>query len=587
MTVLASLVRANDRVANGADATTPGYARVPVGFLVPLAPDGIPAAPIDLRQEQGLRRQVAAPLMAVPQPPRRTVQIEPCLMWDKTAYALGVTGKEDKRTATEHAAWRTLHLEALATETDPGLLALLRFVENWQPERFQALGWPSAMLDQNIVFALESDRLDNIRIHDRPAARALVTQRSADDGRPEAFCLVTGESGPIARLHPAIKGVWGAQSSGAALVSYNADASESYGHKQGDNAPISAAAATAYTGALNRMLERDSPNRIQIGDATVVFWAEASSAGAAEVAEETFGAFFSGLPVADDRVEAAKVRSVLEKIRSGRPVAEVDPRLVEGVRFYVLGLSPNNARLSIRHWIADDFGHVAANLARHAEAMRIDPPPPGEGPSIWRCLIETAVQNKIENIQPTLAGEWLRAILAGGAYPQSLLSEVLSRIRADRNVNAIRVAIVKAVLTTNGTKGVPVSLDPINTEPGYLLGRLFAVYESIQAAVPGTKVNATIRDKFYASASATPRAVFPSLDRQSTHHLGRLRKETRLAPLFQRRLGEIYALSSPDKLFPATLAPTQQALFSIGYYHQRYNRTNNTVKPVPETEESN
>jgi CRISPR-associated protein Csd1 len=256
------------------------------------------------------------------------------------------------------------------------------------------------MLDQNIVFALESDRLDNIRIHDRTAARALVTRRSSEEGRPKAFCLVTGEPGPIARLHPAIKGVWGAQSSGAALVSYNADASESYGHKQSDNAPISEAAATAYTGALNRMLERDSPNRIQIGDATVVFWAEAPSAGAAEVAEETFAAFFSGLPVVDEMAEAAKVRSVLEKIRSGRPVAEVDPRLVEGVRFYVLGLSPDNARLSVRHWIADDFGHVAANLARHAEAMRINPPPSGEGPSIWRCLIETAVQNKSENKRP-------------------------------------------------------------------------------------------------------------------------------------------------------------------------------------------
>jgi CRISPR-associated protein Csd1 len=214
----------------------------------------------------------------------------------------------------------------------------------------------------------------DVRIHDRHAARTLWAALTAASEGGEAICLVSGERAPITRLHPAIKGVWGAQSAGASLVPFNLDAFTSYGHDQGDNAPVSEAATFAYT-----------------------------------TAEALFGVLLG----IDEEVQASKVRPILEKIRAGRPLAEAAPELAGGVRFYVLGLSPNVARLSVRFWLEDDFGVIAKNFARHLEAMRIAPPPKDENPSIWRCLIEAAVQHKSGNIPPNLAGEWLRAILTG------------------------------------------------------------------------------------------------------------------------------------------------------------------------------
>jgi CRISPR-associated protein Csd1 len=378
---------------------------------------------------------------------------------------------------------------------------------------------------------------------------------------------VTGESRPLARLHPAIKGVWGAQSSGASLVSFNQDAFTSYGHEQGENAPVSEAAAFAYTTALNHFLARDSAQRIQIGDASTVFWADGSNTAAKE-AEGVFAALL-GANAADDSVEARKVGAILKAIREGRPAADFKPDLPEGVRFFVLALAPNAARISVRFYIEDDFGTIAEHFLTHAERMRLDPPRE-ERPSIWRLLIETAVRQNSENIPPNLAGDWLRAILTGNPYPLTLLSTVLMRLRADRDVNSLRVAMLKAVLIRNFSWEVPVSLDVENRDSGYLLGRLFAAYEYAQMQALGPSVNATIRDQYYGTASATPRSVFPLLQRKATHHLSRLRKDKPgLAVNLDRHIGEIFELADPDSLFVPTLSAQRQAMFAVGYYHQR------------------
>jgi CRISPR-associated protein Csd1 len=580
MTVLQALNAAYDRLADRGEVPPFGYSKEKIGFLISLNEDGAPAgAPVDLREGAG--KKLVAPLMAVPQPAKRTSGTSSNFMWDKTSYVLGVTGGEGRRTADEHAAFVVRHVENLAGTDDPGLLALRRFIEAWTPEQFTALGWPEEMKDQNVVFALERERLDRVRIHDRPAARALWARLISSGGGGEAACLVSGERGPVARLHPAIKGVWGAQSSGASLVSFNLDAFTSYGHEQGDNAPISEAAAFAYTTVLNRFLERDSPHRIQVGDASTVFWADASDAVAVGDSEALFGALLADTQI-DETMQAARVGAVLQKIREGRPLADAAPELAEGVRFFVLGLSPNAARLSVRFWLEDDFGVIAERFARHLELMRIDPPPKDEHPSIWRCLIETAAQRKSENIPPNLAGEWLRAILTGGAYPLTLLATALMRLRADKDVNALRVAILKSVLVSRG-KEVPMSLDPENKDPGYLLGRLFASYEQIQNAAFGRSLNSTIRDKFYGAASATPRKVFTLLDKGSTNHLSKLAKEKKgYAVVLERQIADIMEQFEPSTdPFPAFLTSDQQSLFAVGYYHQKYHRKDAGAAEAP------
>lgn len=571
MSALASLVRAYDRLATRGEVPAFGYSQEKIGFLISLNVDGTPAGrPIDLRE--GERRKKVSRMMAVPAAFKRPgVTPRAFFLWDNTAYALGITASEGKDGSTRLEAFRERHRHELAGTKDEGLLALLKFVDAWTPEDFERLGWPDEMKDQNVVFTLESERRQDIRIHDRPAARELWAKLSAGADKVEAACLVTGERGPVARLHSAIKGVWGAQTSGASIVSFNLDAFTSYGHEQGDNAPVSEAAAFAYTTALNRFLEKGSGHRIQIGDASTVFWAEAENTEAVAEAEDVFASFLA----VNEKQETDKIAGILKAIHDGMPIEDIKPNLPQGVRFFVLALAPNAARLSVRFYIEDDFGVIAERYTKHVQRMRIEPPPREAMPSMWRLLIETATLRKSENIVPNLAGDWMRAILTGAPYPLTLLSTLLMRLRADHDVNALRVAILKSVLIRNFgnsfKREVPVSLDPENKEPGYLLGRLFAVYEQIQTAALGGNVNATIKDKFYGAAASQPRKIFPLLDKGSKPHLSKIGKDRKgYQVVLERKIAEIMEVMSPGAdPFPSHLPDKQQGLFALGYYHQR------------------
>ena len=225
------------------------YSTQNIGFLISLNADGsVASIPVDLRSGDGKKKVPRR--LSVPQPVKRTSAIEPNFLWDKTAYVLGVTAgtrkSKRKRKGNEHKTFVERHRDWLAGTDDEGLVALLRFLESWRPELFAKLTWPEDMKDQNIVFALERERLDNAYLHDRSAARELRARLCAQgDKNGEAVCLISGVKAPVARLHPAIKGVWDAQSSGASIVSFNLDAFTSYGHEQGDNAHV---AASRYPG---------------------------------------------------------------------------------------------------------------------------------------------------------------------------------------------------------------------------------------------------------------------------------------------------------------------------------------------------
>lgn len=575
MSILASLAKAYERMEG---APPFGYSTEKIGFVISLNEDGTVASVTDLRSGEGKKKSPR--LMQVPQPVKRTVGISPNFLWDKTSYVLGVTAedfdelngqkreKKIERLTNEHAAFVKRHLDALSDSDDPGLIALRLFIQSWRPEQFVEQVWSADVKDQNVVFALESERRGDVYLHDRPAAKSLWEKLGASDESVKAVCLITGEEALVVRLHSAIKGVWGAQSSGASIVAFNQDSFTSYGHDQGDNAPISEAVAFRYTTALNSFLAKGSRNRIQIGDASTVFWADASDAAVAEEAENAFVAMFEEI---NEGAETSKVGVILEGIRKGHLLEQVAPALSQGVRFHVLGLAPNAARLSIRFWFDNDFGVLARNYQRFAAEMRIEPPPREANPPLWRFLIETSVLGKRENVSPNLAGEWMRSILMGTTYPQTLLSTVLMRIRADGEINALRVAILKALVIRNFNREAPVSLDPDNTNKGYLLGRLFAAYEQAQTAALGTKINATIKDKFYGAASAQPRKVFALLEKGSANHLSKVGKQVPgFRVVLERTIGGIMEQMSPgDEPFPASLSAQEQALFGLGYYHQR------------------
>lgn len=569
MSILASLAKAYERLP---EKPALGFSIEKVGFVISLNADGSVANVSDLRMVEG--KKTRPRLLQVPQPAKKSVNISPNFLWGNTAYVLGVTDNAEKnpsRLANEHAAFVELHLNLLQDEEDPGLLALRLFLKSWTPNRFSQPHWPDEMRDQNIVFALESERRRGVFIHDSAAAKAVWEKKlSAAGDRVPAVCLVSGETRPAARLHPAIKGVRDAQSSGASIVSFNLDAFESYGHEQGANAPVSEEVAFAYTTALNTFLAKDSGHRIQIGDASTAYWADASNVETGAEAESLFGAFFNDF---DEETEAKKIGAKLERIRRGQPLRDVEPKLADDVRFCVLGLAPNAARLSIRFWLDDDFANIAANYQRFVADMAIEPPPRDPYPALWKYLQETAVLRKNDNIPPNLAGAWMRAILTGTPYPLTLLATVLMRIRADKDVNALRVGMLKAVLIRNFAMNeeTPVALDLDNINKGYLLGRLFAAYEQAQSAALGPKVNATIKDKFYGAASAQPRKVFALLDKGSANHLSKVGKDKPgYRVVLEKTIGAIMEQMSPgEDPFPASLSAQEQALFGLGYYHQR------------------
>lgn len=584
MTILQALNSYYDRMAARGESEPPGYSREKISYEILLRTDGSVAAVNDIRipNEKG---NMLPRMMDVPAAKKRTSGIDPNNLWDKTAYVLGVTAGKGTRTVEEHEAFKVTHAKLLADTKDAGLEALRRFLENWAPTQFeQSTDFNEEMKDANIVF-----RMDGVKeyIHDLPAARALITAKS--NGQGDDFCLVTGERSMAVALHPSIKGVWGAQSSGASLVSFNLESSKSYEKKQGANAPVSEVAAARYGAALNRLLDKGSSNRIQVGDTTTVFWADASVVGdeTADAADEWAAHFFEP---PTDKQQAASVKMQLQAVAQGRPASELDARLKLGTRFYILGLAPNAARLSVRFWYDGTFGDLERRIGEHWRDMAITPPPKVWPPSAWRMLIETATQHKNENIPPLLGGELMRAILNGTRYPRSLMSAILIRIRAEQGeVNAMRAAILRGILARDHRlnfeqKEVPVALDEHDTNLAYRLGRWFAELEAIQQhALPG--LNATIRDRFYGSASSAPARTFPVLIRNAMNHLASLRKDGK-AGGHERRLEAIIA--GVEHGLPRSLRIEDQARFAIGYYHQRAERfakSNNTKDTTPAGEE--
>lgn len=577
-----------ERMAARGEAEPPGWARAPIGWAIELSGDGAPVALMCLLDPTSKKPRPQS--LSVPAPVKRTVAIAPNLFWDKTAYVLGRTAGEGRRTAEEHQAFRRTMLDLVGGSNDAGLVALRRFLEAWTPDRFDAEPFTPDMLDGNVVFRLTGDLH---YIHERPAAKALLRREIVEPGEDAEICLVSGVSAPPHRLHPTIKGVNGAQSSGASLVSFNLDAFKSYGRDQGANAPTSEAAAQRYGAALNALLGSGTRNRLKrgIGDATVVFWADASNAQeekAADAVEAVFAAFLTppeDAPKEDgDAGQTVRVSDALVALAEGRPQL-VDPALKPGVRFHVLGLSPNAARLAVRFWLSDSFEAFAKALLRHMEDIKIEPPPRQwtgrKGPpEIWRLLVKTtAVQEKFENVPPLLAGELARAILGGGPYPRTWLNAAIIRLRAGDDASAgWHAAAIKASINRNRTddkEELPVSLDPAHPSKAYQLGRLFAVIEAAQYAALG-RVNATVADRYYGAASSTPARVFASLLRNARNHVSDAKRRGG-GGWIEKKLDEIIGRLPPD--FPATLGLEDQGRFAVGYYHERASRPAKVAEP--------
>lgn len=538
----------------------PGFEWKEIPFIIEIDAQGNLVQIEDTREGEGKKKRARAFL--VPQGGKKTSGVVANLLWDNAEYVLGVDAKGKPERVAEQQHEFLAKVEALLTaaRAETGVQAVLDFLRHADTIALsQSPVWTEITeTNPNLTFRLRGD-LD--LVCQRPAVVEAI-KREQGAGRADGLCLVTGKSDEIERLHTAIKGVWGAQTSGANIVSFNLDAFNSHGKTQGANAPVGKHAAFGYTTALNYLLRKDSPQRLQVGDASAVFWADKP------VEWETGVVDIFGEPPKDD--PDRNVRAVTSLYKA------IDQGLLENdegrAQFFVLGLAPNAARIAIRFWHHGTVAEMAKRVKRHFDDLAIERAP-HDPPylSLFRLLVSVATQGKADNIPPNLGGELMRSILADMPYPATLLAAAVRRIRAEHEVTYARAALLKACINRATRYAIPtikeelkVSLDESNTNAGYRLGRLFAVLEKIQEeANPG--INATIRDRYYGAASSTPVTVFSTLLKLKNHHLSKLENRGRAVNL-EKRIGEIM-----DGLgdFPAQLPLADQGRFAIGYYHQR------------------
>ena len=562
MTILESLDKYYYRLLGRGHADPPGYSRESISFCIWLNPDGSIYEVEDLRDHSGQRPLIRR--MRVPQAVIRTSGILSNFLWDKTSYVLGVTTRTTKRTGAEHAAFKALNLSWIANSDDEGLNPLSIFLTNWTPATFYVdPHFVPDMLDKNIVFGLADGGQDFL--HERLSIQSLIA--SKDDAHWKlGRCLITGENATVARLHPPIKGVYGAQVSGARLVSFGSDAFTSYGAENGANAPISEAVAFGYGTALNYLLNRESRNHVQIGDATLVYWADSEGVGeeAASNAEYDFGTLIE--PPIDGETE--KIRHILREIERGRPRQQMDSRIDPRIQFHVLCLNPNAGRLSVRYWLTSELDHLTKALTKHIDDVAIEPAPwTGRLPSIRYLLVRTtALMERIENIPVGLISEMTRAVLEGTPYPRVLLSAAVARLRAgDSPRSGWHAAIIKAYINRSEKEKLPVTRTPDFPATSYQLGRLFAVLGAAQYAALG-RVNSSITDRYFRSASATPARIFGSLLSNIHNHIHAANKHGK-GLWIEARLNEIMERLPPE--IPSSLSLVDQGRFVLGYYHER------------------
>lgn len=569
--ILQALVRHYEDLTAHNLIAPPGWNQVKVSYALELDEQGdlLRVASVQENVVRGNKTVLVPRLMELPAPVKRTVGIAANFLCDNASYILGLDGKGNSKRVKEcFAACKALHEQLLSDVDTPASKALLTFFRCWDPE--QATEHPALqdeisgiMAGANLVF-----RFNGAFVHEDLAVRQeWQAHYDEDSSGPTMVCLVTGRETSVEAVHPAIKGVQGAQSSGAALVSFNAPAFCSYGKEQNLNAPTSKHTAFAYTSALNHLLA-DRNHLYRIGDTTVVCWAE----GGEPAFQDAFSTFTFG---SEGSYTETELRDMVGKLLQGNSVF-FDETLLEPDRpFYILGLAPNAARLSVCFFLCNSFGAFLENVQKHYQRLEIVKPTfdKFDALPLWKLLGETVNRNSRDKAaSPNMVGGVLRSILMDEPYPATLLHGALLRIRAEREVSRGRAAILKAYYLKRphpdiSKEVLTVSLNPDSTDIPYTLGRLFSVLEAVQErANPG--INATIKDRYFNSASATPGHIFPVLLDLSQKHLRKL--EGGLRVYYEKQITELMGVLSEK--FPRRLNLPQQGAFQLGYYHQTQKR---------------
>lgn len=560
--------------ASGSPLPPVGFEEKEIPFIIVLSPEGKFIQLRDTRESKD-KEKPAARSFIVPQGVKRqgskSYETAYCL-WDHFGYVLKQpkvakpgsepSAKEVEMAEKQHQTFVDLvdRLHAGIPE-DEGARAVQAFLhDDGEKEKVrQAPEFQECLKISgcNLTFQLSTD---NYLVCQSPGVRQWIGEQALDNENQDGICLVTGERTKIARLHPAVKGVWGAQMAGANIVSFNIDSFNSWGKEKGNNAPVGEEAAFKYTTALNQLLRTSSPQRLQLNETSVVWWSSGEN-----FLESNFQSFFNDTPKDDPDSGARAVRQLFESLHTGA-FLDGDGR----ERFYLLGLSPNAARIAVRFWQVGTVADCSKQLAQWFRDIEIASKN-ADYPPLKPLLRSTALLGKDENLPPHLVGETVRAILMGLQLPTSLMQGVIKRIKAEQGeITPYRARLIKAFLNRSyrhqnlTNKEVTMAYNPEEKRIGYRLGCLFAVLEKLQSdANPG--LNATIRDRYYSSASCNPKSVFGTLMRLHAHHLKKLPHQGQRVVAEKRIAGIMEDINE----FSTHLNLEEQGLFAIGYYHQR------------------
>ncbi len=565
--ILQALVNHYENLAEQGKVDQEGWCKAKVSYALNLSIDGKILGILSLKQEEesGKKRVWVPRQIKVPEMVTRSSGVSANFLCDNSKYMLGIDKNGTNQRVIEcFEAAKKRHLWLLRETLGDMAQAVKNFFETWNPEKAEECDeirekWEEITDGGNLIFCMGLKYAQ-----DDPCIQETweAARNALSEDEQTGICLVTGKEALISRIHKTIKGVPGAQSSGAALVSFNAPAFESYGKEQSYNAPVGRHAEFAYTTALNYLLNQRKYT-FQLGDSMIIFWAES--------AEEGYqAAFFDSVAPKPDNQE--EIRGIFENLKMNRAVQIGNVTLNPEQQFYILALAPNAARLSVRFFYQNSFGNILKNLSEHYERMSVVRPSweDKEYMGIRDMLFETVNQNsKDKSPVPNMAAFVLQAILSGARYPASLYTDILIRIRAEQGkVTWGKAGIIKAYLIRNMNwkeGGKYMGLNEESRETSYVLGRLFSVLESIQMdANPGIK--ATIRDRYFNSACATPASIFPVLIKLKNSHMKKLERENGGAKIYYEKL--LTELMGKLDEYPKRLSLEEQGKFILGYYHQ-------------------
>lgn len=568
--ILQALTEYYENLAKQEKVDREGWCKAKVSYGINLSQDGRVLGVIFLKKEEerGKKKVWVPRQIKVPEMVTRSSGISANFLCDNSKYMLGIDGDgTNQRVLDCFEAAREKHLSLLDGIEGEMARAVRLFFETWDPQEASECEeirekWEEITEGGNLIFCMNWKYAQDDEFIAKAWENAKNSSSEESKKEPTGICLVTGERTEISRIHKAIRGIPGAQSSGAALVSFNAPAFESYGKEQSYNAPVGRYAAFAYSTSLNYLLSQRE-YAFQVGDSMILSWAQNAQT-------EYQAAFFESTDPKPDNQE--EIKEIFENLKKDRPIQINDISLNPEQKFYILALAPNVARLSVRFFYQDSFGNILKNLSEHYERMSMVKPSweKKEYLGIRDMLWETVNQNSRDKSPvPNMSALVLQAILSGSRYPASLYTNVLIRIRAEQGrVTWGRAGIIKAYLIQNDhwKEGENyMGLNEESRETAYVLGRLFSILESIQAeANPGIK--ATIRDRYFNSACATPASIFPVLVKLKNNHIKKLERDRGSAkPYYEKLLTEI--MEKLDE-YPKRLSLEEQGKFILGYYHQ-------------------